>query len=299
VLCPKCKSSRIVRSRCQGLEKIRRYVFARTPYRCKKCWARFSKFSNPFYTVSSKLVGAFLLLIIAAVIAFTCFSPGQRSSAPTVQSLPIPKGQKAKAPIQHEITFDRLPNTETDDLQSEVSQKTDAVGSRPFVELDLHATPPQAPPATLKEAVIADPPSTSAKVAKTLPEMPTIPMQPQTPPPGFEPTATTRPLGPRSLRTLDGEDLANIFKLTIIADGPIDVYRYFTLPSPPRLAVKLTGEWNCPGKPQIPMPGNFVRRIRIGLHKDHIRLVLDLQREIVSKPIFRTIPNGLEIVIHK
>ncbi len=67
--CPTCGSDHITHSYRRGVEKMYRYIYPRTPYRCKECWSRFWVFENPFQTLTAKVAaGASAVVLLVLLI---------------------------------------------------------------------------------------------------------------------------------------------------------------------------------------------------------------------------------------
>jgi hypothetical protein len=73
------------------------------------------------------------------------------------------------------------------------------------------------------------------------------------------------------------EQEANFF---IVADGRLDQYRVFHLTDPPRVVVDLSGVQSSDVRDALTLSGSLVRRVRVGLHPDKVRLVFDLIPEV-------------------
>ena len=69
-----------------------------------------------------------------------------------------------------------------------------------------------------------------------------------------------------------GEDL----DVYIIGNGRFDNYNTFVLPDPPRLVLDLFGVRSTEVKDALILDGPWVRRIRVGLHSNKVRVVFDL-----------------------
>ena len=69
-----------------------------------------------------------------------------------------------------------------------------------------------------------------------------------------------------------GEDL----DVYIIGNGRFDNYNTFILPDPPRLVLDLFGVRSTEVKDALILDGPWVRRIRLGLHANKVRVVFDL-----------------------
>ena len=73
-------------------------------------------------------------------------------------------------------------------------------------------------------------------------------------------------------QTASGED----FDVSIIGNGRFDDYNTFILPDPPRLVLDLFGVRSTEVKDALILDGPWVRRIRLGLHSNKVRVVFDL-----------------------
>ena len=69
-----------------------------------------------------------------------------------------------------------------------------------------------------------------------------------------------------------GEDL----DVYIIGNGRFDNYNTFILPDPPRLVLDLFGARSTEVKGPLILDGPWVRRIRLGLYSNKVRVVFDL-----------------------
>jgi len=73
-------------------------------------------------------------------------------------------------------------------------------------------------------------------------------------------------------QTVSGEDQ----DVYIIANGRFDNYNVFVLSDPPRLVLDLFGVRSTEVKDALILYGPWVRRIRVGLHSNKVRVVFDL-----------------------
>jgi hypothetical protein len=106
-----------------------------------------------------------------------------------------------------------------------------------------------------------------AETTQPLEEEPVTPAQP----------IAEEPVAPASIileiqQTVSGEDL----DVYIIGNGRLDNYNTFVLPGPPRLVLDLFGVRSTEVKGPLILEGPWVRRIRVGLHSNKVRVVFDL-----------------------
>ena len=107
----------------------------------------------------------------------------------------------------------------------------------------------------------------AAETPQLLEEEPMAPAQP----------TAEEPVAPASKilniqQTASGEDL----DVSIIGNGRFDNYNTFILPDPPRLVLDLFGVRSTEVKGPLILDGPWVRRIRVGLHANRVRVVFDL-----------------------
>lgn len=70
----------------------------------------------------------------------------------------------------------------------------------------------------------------------------------------------------------------------------------FQMTSPPRYVVDIPGKWTYAGAKQVSVAKGGVKTIRLGVHEDKLRIVLDLERDPKQASARRT-PDGLTITI--
>jgi hypothetical protein len=93
-----------------------------------------------------------------------------------------------------------------------------------------------------------------------------------------------------------GEDL----DVYIIGNGRFDNYNTFILPDPPRLVLDLFGVRSTEVKGLLILDGPWVRRIRLGLHSNKVRIVFDLVHALKTEvPYQITLGNDRLVVSFK
>jgi hypothetical protein len=103
----------------------------------------------------------------------------------------------------------------------------------------------------------------------------------------------------RKLQGIKQNVFGKDFSMAIMADGPINKYRYFFLYSPPRLVIDLLGKWEKPKRFEIDIESDTVKKVRIWKYSDKLRLVNDLHREELLTPVFKKSSKGLLITLKK
>ena len=97
-------------------------------------------------------------------------------------------------------------------------------------------------------------------------------------------------------QTASGEDL----DVSIIGNGRFDNYNTFILHDPPRLVLDLFGVRSSEVKDALILDGPWVRRIRLGLHSNKVRVVFDLVHALETEvPYQITLGNDRLVVSFK
>ena len=97
-------------------------------------------------------------------------------------------------------------------------------------------------------------------------------------------------------QTASGEDL----DVSIIGNGRFDNYNTFILPDPPRLVLDLFGVRSTEVKDALTLDGPWVRRIRLGLHSNKLRVVFDLIHATQAEVLYQiTLGNDRLVVSFK
>ena len=86
-------------------------------------------------------------------------------------------------------------------------------------------------------------------------------------------------------------------EIEILSDSPIHRFDHFFLYSPPRLVINLFGKWRPPRDSEIKLESDLLKGIRLGLHRDKLRIVFDLEKDEYMKPIIRESSRGLIVII--
>jgi hypothetical protein len=98
------------------------------------------------------------------------------------------------------------------------------------------------------------------------------------------------------------QDLPGEFVLTIVTDSPVERVTSFHAKSPARLVVDLVGGWQAEGPPTRAVGSDLVEKIRVGVHPDKLRLVIDYKDKnlaVVSEPIIERQPRAVVIKLPK
>ena len=131
----------------------------------------------------------------------------------------------------------------------------------------------------------------TAETPQLLEEEPMAPAQP----------TAEEPVAPASKilniqQTASGEDL----DVSIIGNGRFDNYNTFIISDPPRLVLDLFGVRSTEVKDALILDGPWVRRIRLGLHSNKVRVVFDLVHALETEvPYQVTLGNDRLVVSFK
>jgi hypothetical protein len=156
----------------------------------------------------------------------------------------------------------------------------------PVVPAPGVATPAPAVPATPASEVVKAP-AAPAQVAEKAAK------------PAAKPAAkkaATATSGPNALKTLAVSVEDGAVTVAVAADKPVGGVKHFFLKSPWRLVVDLYGDFAPARDPAVP-DNAAVKSVRLGRHKDKLRMVLDLTGDYSSKAEVVNEQTGARIVI--
>lgn len=105
---------------------------------------------------------------------------------------------------------------------------------------------------------------------------PTVEPFPETPLAQPQATGEERLPSARRVLTIQASAIDQETNFLVLADGRLDQYRVFHLADPPRVVVDLRGVQFSDVKDALTLSGSLVKRVRVGLHQDKLRLVFDL-----------------------
>ncbi len=165
----------------------------------------------------------------------------------------------------------------------------------------------------------AAPPASSAIPMESAPVSPQAPAP--TPPsestPTSAPAASGHPVGTpptgteqkqvgetktNRLQTIRFAETPETFEMTVLTQTPVETTRSFHSTSPARLVVDLPGSWQSGVAASIACKSELMARVRVGVHPDKVRLVLDYKDQDAqdfAEPIIEKRPTGLVITVSK
>jgi len=339
--CPRCGSENITHSHRRGLEKIVRFFYPRTPYRCKECWTRFWKFENPLQTLGGKIAALLMILLIGAGVSYMIWFRG--SDDPPVakkESYKIPdkaadteriKKSVPKPEEKMPIFPEEKPLEAAEKQPSQIKPETPA-GAEQKIPLPVRAQEnksvavkiPQPPAPVQKEAA-----ENKSSVKKSVAVKPPVSSVPVTNPaaenkssvkisekPEILPSVESVPKAAQAVQASASEDVSEkktfmtlkdirsqssegSFSIMLFANAPIEKYKTVALNPPPKLVLDLPGKWSYSGNSVISVQSDLVEKIRVGEHKDKLRLVIDLKGSRTYSPRIEPSPEGLTFTIKK
>jgi hypothetical protein len=144
------------------------------------------------------------------------------------------------------------------------------------------------------------------EIEEPLPETETEQTAETTQPLEEEPVAPAKPIAEEPVapankileiqQTVSGEDL----DVSIIGKGRFDNYNTFVFPDPPRLVLDLLGVRSTEVKDALILDGPWVRRIRLGLYSNKVRVVFDFIHALKAEvPYQITLGNDRLVVSFK
>ncbi len=103
----------------------------------------------------------------------------------------------------------------------------------------------------------------------------------------------------RPFRAIAPEQTDDGLKLLIDLDGPIEEPNIFTLmdQKPPKLVLDFPGIWDNPGPTVLKVDDELIEKIRVGVHDEFLRIVLDLG--FLTPPVYEieSAPQGIVLVL--
>ena len=189
--------------------------------------------------------------------------------------------------------------------QVQEDPQTDRIVKKPVVRMKIKAAPiekavqkkevvktaPQAQPTVLESKADEKPNKASQKTELT----PTAPSaEPGSKNDGI---VLTDQKAYQSLLGIETQRYKRKYRIVLLADSPINKYEAFFLDTPARLIIDLPGEWKNVGYSKLMMNDAKVKRIRVGEHRDKLRIVLDLKSQKPISPIITESPRGLILTI--
>ncbi len=106
----------------------------------------------------------------------------------------------------------------------------------------------------------------------------------------------------KDYRRLDGiEFKASNRELRVIAlaDAPVEKYKAFLLKGPSRLVIDLPGRWKGPEQSAFEVKTDPVKRVRLGIYRNKLRVVMDLTGKEPPSTSIRESTKGLAIAFRK
>jgi hypothetical protein len=123
-------------------------------------------------------------------------------------------------------------------------------------------------------------PDISSALVRARAEPATVEPSSELPSPPSQPTGEEKLPPAGRLLTIHASAIDQEANFLIVADGKLDEYRVFNLTDPPRVVVDLRGVQSSDVRDVLTLSGSLVRRVRVGLHPDKVRLVFDLNPEV-------------------
>jgi len=123
-------------------------------------------------------------------------------------------------------------------------------------------------------------PVISSVLVRARAEPPTVEPFAETPLVQSQATAEERLPSARRLLTIQASAIDQEAKFFIVADGRLDQYRVVHFTDPPRVVLDLRGVQSSDVKDAVTLSGSLVKRVRVGLHTDKVRLVFELIPEV-------------------
>ncbi len=258
--CPRCYSLNVRRSARRIWERVLTLFHPMLPYRCRSCQGRFWRRSGSLFNLPRVVAfgGAIALMAVFAIRTLGYLQP----SSELIETVP-PKTVPPKT-LATEVA-----------VPPEVEEKTPSfepprVDSDPSV-IDGARKSPQEP-----MTVESDNPE--VEIAQPILEVVDSPVS-------------------WVLRGIRGEGQGGRLQLVVVAGRPIEDFQSFTLEEPRRIVLDLPGNWTVRCPKVIDLEHHLASRIRIGDHRDKLRLVIDAAMDTARQPRIESSPEGLTVRI--
>ncbi|WP_027182764.1 AMIN domain-containing protein [Desulfovibrio inopinatus] len=244
-------------------------------------------------------------------------TPIASSSTPVTSPMPTPqmsalpeepaKKEKPKPlPGEGQKTLDRMFAELEREAQTTPSTQSSeptpqATGAPPDVILPAY-TPTPAPvrPTTPKVSPASPPAKTTPKKQEPKPEVKPTPKTVSKPAPKAQSSARS---GQGQIVSISQHDGQAEYTLTIKTNARVPRVETLFLTGPPRFVVDLPGRWTYRGRSTLSGKSALVKTIRVGKHKDKVRVVIDLRPGAVNRlrgrPEVKTTATGAFVVIPK
>jgi hypothetical protein len=306
------------------LEKLVRFVYPSTPYRCKECWTRFWKFENPLQSLRGKIAAALMILLVGAGLSYLIWfrepveppAPKKQGFSASVQGT---ESERIKKSVPK--SAERMPIfPEEKPLEAAEKQPLSAETKTEMPAGAEYKIPPSAPVQKGKGSG-EDKASVKKPVAVKMPQPPPPPVQKETgesrtsvkltEKPQILPSAASAAKAvqasadasekktPLRLKDIRFQASEGGFSIVLSAGAPIEKYKTVALNPPPKLVLDLPGKWNYSGSSAISVKSDLVERIRVGEHDNKLRLVIDLKGSRTYSPRVEPSPDGLIFSIKK
>ncbi len=99
----------------------------------------------------------------------------------------------------------------------------------------------------------------------------------------------------RRIKSIEVEQVEYGTSVRVSGSSEITDYNYFTIDSPPRIVIDIPSYGDRYGSRNMPLKDSNLRGIRLGYHKNVIRLVMDIRRR--ELPVFNVTSTGEELII--
>jgi len=299
--CPNCGSDNVTHSHRRGIERLARYVYPRVPFRCKECWTRFWKFQSPLGGGFARIVALAILLMFTLTAGWYFFLRQNQDPPSSLQQKSRPRGglvkKASETPAKRTVPTLRkqavppsAPIRKPGGASAASEKKRKEAAGVKISGLNAKKTAGPGQKGGQMSAAAAHKKKPSLKGTVPLPGKKTSPGQA---------SQQIRRSG-QTLKALRPQSLENGFRLTLLADGPIEKYKTMSLEEPPpKFVIDLAGKWDYSGPYSTNVRSEMVRRIRVGRHPDFIRIVMDLKGSKVLIPVIEESATGLSMTIKK
>lgn|GEM_PF-6202808 len=306
--CGHCGKDLMLAIEPKGLAKLVR-LWPFSSYRCVRCGEKALGLSPTYQTTGTRV---FLVLLILGAMGAAIWFAGLEKSG---QSQTPKTTVQHKAPVKNDSAVRErtvpVPSkgaSETGPLPVDKTARVSGPGEEPLKEVVLASPKEKASSVpdetltalqeTLKKAYVKSVGSKASRQAQPkLAEKKAPNPASDKAPPKPVPDKTPAKAGTGQIKAIQTLATETELIISLVADEPLRTYTSFPLKEPPRFVIDVPGAWEYPGDTEIQVGKFGVQKMRVGVHKDKMRIVLDLDAQKSKDPVIKPSPQGLFLVV--
>ncbi|MDY7001664.1 MAG: AMIN domain-containing protein [Thermodesulfobacteriota bacterium] len=293
--CGHCGKDLMLAIEPRGLAKLVR-LWPFSSYRCVRCGKRTIGLAPAYQTTGSRVF--LVLLILGAMGAAIWFAGLEKRGQGLVPNATAKQGLQKYNSVVRERTIP-APEPLADKSLNKDSRAL-GLGEGPLEEVVLAPEGEKASPATDETLSALQETLKKAYVKSTGPKTPNkarIKVVEKKAPKPAPNKARPAKAGSGQIKAIETLATETELVISLVADKPLRTYTAFPLKAPPRFVIDVPGSWEYPGDTEILVAKFGVQKMRVGVHQDKMRIVLDLDAQKPKDPVIKPSPQGLFLVV--